>query len=36
MTAGPMVVGHDDLSLDEWGDVLALRSSQNSRLKTVS
>jgi hypothetical protein len=31
-----MVIGHDDLSLDEWRDVLALRSSLNSRRKTVS
>ena len=36
MTGGPMVIGHDDLSLDEWGDGLDQRSPPNHRRTTVS
>ena len=30
MTAGPMVIGHDDVPLDECGDGLDLRSPPNA------
>jgi hypothetical protein len=33
MTAEPMVIGHDDVSLDEWGDGLDLASPPNRRRK---
>ena len=36
MTAGPMVIGDDDVSLDEWGDGLDLGSPPNRRRKTAS
>jgi hypothetical protein len=36
MTAGPFVIGDNDVSLDEWGDELDLRSPPNRRRKTAS
>ena len=36
MTSVPMVIGDDDVSLDEWGSVLDLASPPNSGLKAVS
>jgi hypothetical protein len=36
MTAGPMVIGDDDVSLDEWGNGLDLGSSPNRGRKTAS
>ena len=36
MTAGPMVIADDDVSLDEWGNGLDLRSPANRGRKTTS
>jgi hypothetical protein len=36
MTAGPMVIGNDDVSLNESRDRLDLRSPSNRRRKPVS
>jgi hypothetical protein len=36
MTAGPMVIADDDVSLDKSGDELDLRSPPNRRQKTAS
>lgn len=36
MTAGPMLIGRDDVSLDEWGEGLYLRGHRNRRRKTAS
>ena len=36
MTARPMVIGQDDVPLDEWGDGLDLRSPPSRCRKTAS
>jgi hypothetical protein len=36
LTAGPMVIADDDVSLNEWGDELDLRSPLNRRRETAS
>jgi len=36
MTAGPMVIGDDDVSLGEWGDGLDLGLPANRGRKTAS
>jgi hypothetical protein len=36
MTAGPIVIGGDDVLLDEWDNGLDLGSPPNSGGKTVS
>jgi hypothetical protein len=36
MTAGPMVIADDDVSLDESGDGLYRRGHRNRRRKTAS